>query len=95
MEQRRLRQGRLFGDRASGLSCTTAKITQRFLSAVHFAEFFIGNYGPTLKTAEALDDGGREAFRRDLIAVGERFNRPENGCLVCDWEYLVAVATKA
>jgi ubiquinone/menaquinone biosynthesis C-methylase UbiE len=88
-------QRELFGDRVSGLSCTTGTVTQRFLSAAHFAEFFIGNYGPTLKAAEALDEAGREAFRRDLIALGDRFNRAEDGPLVCDWEYLVAVATKA
>jgi SAM-dependent methyltransferase len=88
-------QRELFDDRVRRLECTTRTITQRFLSSEQFADFFIGNYGPTLKAAEALDDAGREAFRRDLIALGERFNRADDGSLVCDWEYLVAVATKA
>jgi hypothetical protein len=55
---------------------------------------FIENYGPTSKAAEALDNADREAFRSDLIALAERFNRADDGSLVCDWEYLVAVATK-
>ncbi len=88
-------QRELFGDHASRLSCTTGTITQRFLSPTHYADFFIENYGPTLKAAEALDDEGREAFRRDLIALSERSNRAKDGTLVCDWEYLVAIATKA
>jgi len=85
----------LFAGRVSDLSCTTRTVTQRFPSAAFFADFFVGNYGPTLKALESLDVDGRRAFRDDLVALGERSNRAEDGTLVCEWEYLVAIATKA
>jgi SAM-dependent methyltransferase len=85
----------LFASRVEALSCTTRTITQRFPSSEFFADFFIGNYGPTLKTSQALDADDQRAFRADLIALGERSNRVGDGSLVCQWEYLVAVATKA
>jgi SAM-dependent methyltransferase len=88
-------QRELFGDRAQRLSCTVGTVTQRFLSPAHFADFFLTYYGPTLKAAETLDAAGREAFRADLISMAEQSNRSGGETLVCDWEYLVAVATKA
>lgn len=86
----------LFGERVSDLSCKTATVTQRFLSSEHFADFFVEHYGPTLKTSAALaGDAERRAFRDDLVALGDEFNRASDGTLVCDWEYLTVVATKA
>ena len=74
---------------------STHRVTQRFLSTEHFADFFVAHYGPTLKAAERLDDAGREAFRADLVALAERWNEATDGTLRCDWEYLVAVARVA
>lgn len=85
----------LLGHGTSEVTCSTATVTQRFLSPEHFADFFLTQYGPTLKAAERLTDEGREAFRADLIALGAGANRATDGTLVCDWEYLIAVATKA
>jgi ubiquinone/menaquinone biosynthesis C-methylase UbiE len=86
----------LFGDRVSDVRFTTASVTERFPTAEFFADFFIEHYGPTLKASEALDgDAERRAFRNDLVALAERANRSTGDAVVCDWEYLVTVATKA
>jgi ubiquinone/menaquinone biosynthesis C-methylase UbiE len=85
----------LFGDRVSSVETTVAKVTQRFTSAEHFADFFLTYYGPTYKAAERLDEEGRRAFRADLIELANASNHATDGTWASDWEYLVAVATKA
>jgi SAM-dependent methyltransferase len=85
----------LLGESSAGISCSTHSVTQRFLSPEHFADFFITEYGPTLKAAEQLSDDGRKAFRADLVDIATAANRATDGTLLCDWEYLVAVATRA
>lgn len=85
----------LFGDRITRLSCDTRTLTLRFLSPEHFADFFLTHYGPTLKASQRLDAEGKNAFRDDLTALAADENRATDGTLVCDWEYLTAVATKA
>ncbi|MFI6674627.1 class I SAM-dependent methyltransferase [Kribbella sp. NPDC050470] len=85
----------LYGDRVSSVETTVATVTQRFASAEHFADFFITYYGPTYKAAERVGEDGREAFRADLIELANSSNHATDGTLACDWEYLIAVATKA
>jgi SAM-dependent methyltransferase len=84
----------LLGDQSSELHLSTATVRQRFLSPEHFADFFLTEYGPTLKASEQLPDDGKQAFRADLIAIANDGNLVDDGTLVCDWEYLVAVATR-
>lgn len=85
----------LFGDRVADPTFTTTGVTERFPSAEFFADFFIENYGPTLKAAEALaGETERRAFRGDLVALAQRWNRATGDTVTCDWEYLVSVATK-
>ncbi|HYJ66927.1 MAG TPA: methyltransferase domain-containing protein [Nocardioidaceae bacterium] len=84
----------LLGDQSSELHLSTTTATQRFLSPEHFADFFVTQYGPTLKASEQLSDDGKQAFRADLIALANDANRANDGTLVCDWDYLVAVATR-
>lgn len=85
----------LLGDRVAEVTFATTAVTQRFLHPAHFADHFLIHYGPTRKAAERLDDTGREAFRADLITLAENANRATDGTVVCDWEYLIAVATRA
>lgn len=85
----------LLGDRVVSLTTTTETVTQRFLSAEHFADFFLTHYGPTHAAAARLDEDGRRAFRDDLIALATTSDRSADGTLIHDWEYLVAVADKA
>jgi SAM-dependent methyltransferase len=84
----------LLGDGVSDVSFRTRTVTQSFPSSASFADFFVTHYGPTLKAAEALGEEPRAVFRDDLIALGDRSNRANDGTLVCDWEYLVVVATR-
>jgi SAM-dependent methyltransferase len=83
----------LLGERSDELHFSTTTVTQRFLSPEHFADFFLTEYGPTLKASEQLSDDGQQAFRDDLIGIATDANRADDGTLVCDWEYLVTVAT--
>ena len=85
----------LLGSGAGELAFTTASVRQRFPSPESFADFFLTNYGPTFKASQALTPEGRLAFRDDLIALATASNLATDGTLVNDWEFLVAVATKA
>src|SRR5215831_1794123 len=85
----------LLGTGTGELAFTTASVRQRFPSPAFFADFFLTNYGPTFKASQALTPEGRAAFRDDLIALAAASNLATDGTLVSDWEFLVAVATKA
>jgi SAM-dependent methyltransferase len=85
----------LLADGSSEIECTTYALEQRFVSPEHFADFFINEYGPTHKASEAQSEEGRQAFRTDLVNIATAANRATDGTLLCDWEYLVAVATRA
>jgi SAM-dependent methyltransferase len=82
----------LLGAHVAELTFATASVTQRFPSPEFFADFFLENYGPTLKAAEALPEDARPRFRDDLVALAARSNRATGGALVSDWEFLVSVA---
>lgn len=79
----------------SDLRFTTTGVTQRFPSPEFFADFFLTFYGPTLAASKRLPEGDQRAFRDDLVALASGANRATDGTLVCDWELLTAVATKA
>jgi hypothetical protein len=85
----------LLGPGTGELACTTAIVRQRFPAPEFFADFFLDNYGPTVKASQALTAEGRLAFRDDLIALARASNLATDGTFVSDWEFLVAVATKA
>lgn len=85
----------LFGEPVTAVETTLATVTQRFASAEHFADFFLTYYGPTYKAAERLDEDGRHAFRADVIALADAANHATDGTFAADWEYLLAIATKA
>ena len=85
----------LLGDRVAEWSFRTDTITERFPSPDFMADFFIANYGPTLKASEALEGEHRTAFRDDLVALAARSNRAADDTVATEWEYLVAVATRA
>jgi SAM-dependent methyltransferase len=84
----------LFGEQVEELHTWTTAVRQRFLSAEHYADFFIANYGPTLKAAAKLDQTQRAAFRADLVALAEEFNLSADGTFVSEWEYLLVSARK-
>lgn len=84
----------LFAAHVDDLRTWTGSVRQRFLSTEHFADFFIANYGPTLKAAAKLDPTQRAAFRADLIALADEFNLAADGTFISDWEYLLISARK-
>ena len=84
----------LFAGRVDDLRTWTTAVRQRFLSTEHFADFFIANYGPTLKAAGKLDAAQRAAFRADLVALAGEFNLAADGTFVSEWEYLLVSARK-
>ncbi|HYQ95797.1 MAG TPA: hypothetical protein VER38_02160 [Candidatus Eisenbacteria bacterium] len=57
----------------------------------HYRKYF----GPTLRTFEALDSKGRDAFRGDLEALFSEHNRATDGTLLVESEFLEVVATRA
>ena len=85
----------LLGAGVAEFAFTTASVTQRFPSPEFFADFFLNNYGPTLKASEALTQEGRRAFRDDLIGVAAASNHATDGTLASDWEFLITVGTRA
>ena len=85
----------LFGDAVSSVSFKDGAITIGFLSPEHFADFFISNYGPTLKASEALDGERKDAFKRDLVELAQRHNLRTDGTAALDWTYLLVLATKS
>jgi SAM-dependent methyltransferase len=76
------------------LRVDTGSITMRFLSAEHFADFFVENYGPTHKAFESLPNHERPALQDDLVDLASRRNRATDGTAICEFEYIVAVGTK-
>jgi hypothetical protein len=84
----------LFGEQIEELRTWTTAVRQRFLSTEHYADFFIANYGPTLKAAAKLDQSQRAAFRADLVALAEEFNLAADGTFVSEWEYLLVSARR-
>jgi len=84
----------LFGDDVSSLSFKDGAITIGFLSPEQFADFFISNYGPTLKASETLEGERKDAFRRDLVDLATRHNRRTDEAAALEWTYLLVTATK-
>ncbi|GGM26226.1 class I SAM-dependent methyltransferase [Dactylosporangium sucinum] len=85
----------LLGPEAASLTFEAASVRQRFLSAGHFADFFITHYGPTHKVAERLDEDELRNFRSDLLALAEGANVSTDETVAADWDYLIARAVTA
>ena len=88
----------LLGHAVSSVVFKDGSIRMGFFSPEHFANFFLTNYGPTLKASEALEGERRSAFRRDVVDLATRHNRLTGGGadgVSLDWTYLLVIATKA
>lgn len=84
----------LFGPHAKHIRCERRDFIYRFRSAEHWLQVFRDYYGPTLKAFAALDEAGRQALERDIIALLERMNLGGKNSLVVPAEYLEIVITK-
>lgn len=64
------------------------------LSPGELADLFLSRYGPTLKASEAQDEPGREALRRDLVGLIERYDDEVAGSTAVGADYLEAIARR-
>ena len=91
----RARLGELLGSGVSRLDMEERIYTFRHRSAEEFADFFLVNYGPTERAAANLDDAGREAMRKDLVALAEEKSvLPAGGPVAIPAAYLEAIAIR-
>lgn len=84
----------LLGSGVTDVASLTATVTQRFADAEAFADLFVTYYGPTYAAAGRLDEEGRAAFRKDLVALAESADRGAGDGVVLDWEYRIVTATR-
>lgn len=84
----------LLGDAVTDVASYTTTVTQRYLSAESFADFFLLNYGPTHAAAAKLDEEGQAALRADLVHLAQERNQALDGTFVSDWDYLVLTAER-
>ena len=85
----------MFGRQASEIAAEPRMFVFRYRSPEHWLDVFKTFYGPMLKAFAALDDNGRAALRRDLLALAGEFNHAEDGTVVVHSEYLEAVITRS
>lgn len=88
----RLRE--LFPADAADVRATVRDFAFRYRSARHFVSVFRTYYGPVLRAFAILDDAGKAALERDLLALLEAHNTAGDGTLVVPSSYLEAVITK-
>jgi ubiquinone/menaquinone biosynthesis C-methylase UbiE len=84
----------MFGSQASEIAAEPRMFVFRYCSPEHWLDVFQNFYGPMLKAFAALDEGGKSALRRDLLALIGEFNRAGDGTMVVHSEYLEVVISK-
>jgi len=85
---------KLFGAQAQDIRCERRHFVYRFRSPQHWLQVFRDYYGPTLKAFAALDDAGKRALEREIVALLEAMNTAGTSSLVVPAEYLEIVVTK-
>jgi ubiquinone/menaquinone biosynthesis C-methylase UbiE len=84
----------LFGTPAAQIHCLRRHFNFRYRSAAHWVQVFRDFYGPTHKAFAALDQAGKQALERDIIALLEQMNTAGAASLIVPGEYLEIVITK-
>jgi SAM-dependent methyltransferase len=84
----------LLGDGVVDVGSSVHRVTQRFSGAEAFADLFLTYYGPTYAAASRLSEGGRAAFRADLVGLAREHDTSGGPGLVLDWEYRIVTATR-
>lgn len=83
----------LFGDKVSVIA-PLRSFWFRMPSLEDWADFFVANFGPTVKAAEALGEGGPAQVRAALLEAGAPYNRATDGTAVLQQDYLEVVVRK-
>lgn len=87
---------KLLGDRVEDLVAHQQTLrVDRFHNGAQLRDFFKANYGPTIAVYRFIADDPEKvaALDRDLVALGERFDRGDSHT-VLDWEYLLVTARR-
>jgi ubiquinone/menaquinone biosynthesis C-methylase UbiE len=84
----------LLGDDVTEVASVVGTVTQRFTDAEALADLFLTYYGPTYAAAGRLSEDDRAAFRRDIVALADSYDRGHGDGLVLDWEYRIVTATR-
>lgn len=87
--------GETFGPHAESISVTTKTFMFRYRSPAHFVEYFRTFYGPVHKAFLALDDDGRKALERDILATIGRFDVATDGSMNVPAEYLEIIIQRS
>jgi ubiquinone/menaquinone biosynthesis C-methylase UbiE len=89
------RLAELFGAASSEIRSERRTYTFRARRPQLWIDQFRRWYGPTLKSFEAVGDGGSKALESDLVELIGTFNRADDGTVVVPSEYLETVIVKA
>jgi ubiquinone/menaquinone biosynthesis C-methylase UbiE len=89
------RLAELFGAASSEIRSERRTYTFRARTPQLWIDQFRRWYGPTLKSFEAVGDGGSKALESDLVELIGTFNRADDGTVVVPSEYLETVIVKA
>jgi len=89
------RLAELFGSASSEIRSERLTYTFRARTPELWIDQFRRWYGPTLKSFEAVGDGGSQALESDLVELIGTFNRADDGTVVVPSEYLETVIVKA
>jgi ubiquinone/menaquinone biosynthesis C-methylase UbiE len=89
------RLAELFGSKSSEIRSERRAYTFRARTPELWIDQFRRWYGPTLKSFEAVGDGGSQALESDLVELIGTFNRADDGTVVVPSEYLETVIVKA
>lgn len=89
------RLAEMFEPHAKVVALAPRSFMFRYRSARHWLEVFRNWYGPVLKAFAALDEDGRMALERDILALIARFNRSGDATLVVPGEYLETVLVRS
>jgi hypothetical protein len=86
---------RIFGETVDWIRHARRTYTFRFTSPEAFVDFFVREYGPTLKAFAAIDEDTRLMLAADLAALARRFDRlAEEGAIAIEGEYLESVGIR-
>jgi ubiquinone/menaquinone biosynthesis C-methylase UbiE len=84
----------LFGPQAAQIRCERRHFNFRYRSAAHWVQVFRDFYGPTHKAFAALDEAGKQAMERDIIALLVQMNIAGPTSLIVPAEYMEVVISK-
>jgi hypothetical protein len=82
-----------FADVASKFSFERRFHIFRALAPEQWFGFMCKFFGPTMVAWEALDERGREAFSKEVLANAAEFNQSGDATLMAPGEYLESVIT--